>query len=254
MVGHLSPHATLAYPSREFFKSTLWSVPSTHYRGTVLCQFSIPSTAMDEDPLERLLGLEEEFYQEGYQVGATDGTKVGHEEGRAFGIEKGFEKFLLMGRLHGRAAVWKARMVPKTAPHNLEGETEELSDMPKIASIETLAREESETHTPKSLLPLPDNSRLEKHILTLHTLTDPSHLSFENTEDGVSDFDERLKRARAKIKIIEKILHEPHLEDERETTGGDNTADENGQHTKHHSASEMVESNIEDMTNVHVRR
>jgi hypothetical protein len=130
---------------------------------------------------------------------------VGLLEGQAFGLQKGFEKYLVMGRLHGRAAVWAGRLQKHRKPPP-EGAT--------ASNGEPSRQEAGIAHDLLSLpqyphLPaLPDNPRLEKHIMTLYALTNPATLSTQNTEDSVSDFDDRLRRALAKVKVIEKLIGE----------------------------------------------
>lgn len=153
---------------------------------------------MASDPFDDLLGLEDKFYDEGYQLGSTEGAKAGKIEGRVFGLEKGFEKFVEAGRLHGRSVVWAGRL-----PH---GDTPN-----KPASVAEV--QEGEPHTAASVpqgtsLPALTNPRLEKHIRVLYALSEPASLSTDNTEDAVSDFDDRLKRAHAKVKIIERLVGE----------------------------------------------
>jgi hypothetical protein len=55
---------------------------------------------------------------------------------------------------------------------------------------------------------LPDHARLSKHIKTLYALAESESLSTENTEEAVSDFDDRCRRAQAKAKIIERMAGE----------------------------------------------
>merc|ERR1711977_512089 len=52
------------------------------------------------------------------------------------------------------------------------------------------------------------NQTLAKHLKVLHALAESESLSTENTEEAVSDFDDRLKRAQGKAKIIERIVGE----------------------------------------------
>ncbi|EWZ90381.1 hypothetical protein FOCG_04045 [Fusarium oxysporum f. sp. radicis-lycopersici 26381] len=130
------------------------------------------------DPFEDVLNLEERFYSEGYQQGIKDGVQAGRIEGRSFGMQKGFEKFLESGRLASKAIVWANRV-----PHK-DG----------TASGETC-----------TLPPLPKNARLEKNINTLYALVEPDTLSTENSDDAVQDFDDRVKRAQGKAKIVEKM-------------------------------------------------
>lgn len=145
-------------------------------------------SANQEDPLDDLWGLEERFYQEGYQLGVADGSRSGRIEGRVFGLEKGFEKFAAMGALAGQCAVWEARMSKKVGP-NKTNESGSGSDQIIVS-------------------PLPENARLRKHFQTLSALTEAESLSTQNNEEAVTDFDDRLNRAEGKTKVIQSILGE----------------------------------------------
>lgn len=125
--------------------------------------------------MDTLLSLEEQYYAEGHALGVKDGSKAGRTEGRLFGMQKGFEKFSAMGSLAGQNAVWEARMDAK--------------DGALVASI-------------------PPNERLRKHIATLAQLCDYGSLDTRNTEEAVADFEDCLKRAESKAKIIASILGE----------------------------------------------
>lgn len=65
---------------------------------------------MADDLFDSILHLEDDFYREGYALGEADGAPAGRLEGRAFGLEKGFEKYAEMGRLHGKAVIWASRL------------------------------------------------------------------------------------------------------------------------------------------------
>jgi hypothetical protein len=145
---------------------------------------------MASDPFESLLNLEDQFYQSGYAQGEADGHKAGLIEGRSLGLEKGFQKFVESSRLHGKAMVWANRL-PNLRP-----------SQPK-----------------QQLPPLPSNARLEKNVTLLFGLTEPESLSTENTDEAVNDFDDRLKRAQGKAKIIEKAVGEENREHAGETAG-----------------------------------
>lgn len=162
----------------------------------------------NSDPFDDLMNLEEIFYSEGYALGEAEGSKAGRIEGRVFGLEKGFEKFMEAGRLHGRSVVWAGRF-----PHH-EGST----------------TTDTATSIQHSNLPsLSNNLRLEKHIRVLYALSEPASLSTDNTEEAVSDFDDRLKRAHAKIKIIERLVGEdvPSTGNLAHQIGGQASADQN---------------------------
>ena len=146
---------------------------------------------MSADPFHDLFSLEERYYQEGHALGVADGARSGRVEGRVFGLEKGFEKFAAMGRIAGQAAVWEARL-SKESQQESEG------------SLEKQAQDPAQMHLPS----IQGNARLQKHVQTLSALTEADSLSTQNTEDAVTDFDDRLKRAEGKTKVIQSILGE----------------------------------------------
>ena len=211
---------------------------------------------MEENLFESLLGLEDQYYNEGYQLGNADGARAGHIEGRLFGLEKGFEKYLEMGRLQGKSVVW----VDRLPTSQVQGTDNENPQKPVIRAISITSSVPEAingiTCRPKNdlsgqdiaathqLQQLPKNGRLEKHINTLQAFTEPESLSMQNNEDSVSDFDGRLKRAQGKAKVIEKLIGEEqmheHVEDLRPRAGG-------SVHLQNNSRGE--ESNIED-TNI----
>ncbi|KAK7565831.1 hypothetical protein IWX91DRAFT_334956, partial [Phyllosticta citricarpa] len=85
--------------------------------------------AADDDPFTHPQNLESIYYNEGFSLGRTDGTRAGRIEGRVFGLEKGFDKFFAMGRLGGRAGVWGARLVDDDARRSRRerGEGEDMN-------------------------------------------------------------------------------------------------------------------------------
>ncbi|CAD0095498.1 unnamed protein product [Aureobasidium vineae] len=178
------------------------------------------------DDFDSLFNLEEEYYTEGYNLGVADGSRAGRIEGRLFGLEKGFEKFAAMGNLAGRNAIWEAR----------------ISDQNPA--------EESEFKLPK----LSGGTRLQKHLQTLFALTEAESLSTENNEDSVSDFDDRLKRAEGKVKVIEKLVSEGPLvlEASQPAASGSSNAQERRQ-IKIKRTDAGGESSMEDFNIRHAR-
>ena len=143
--------------------------------------------ANDDDAFEELLGLEEKYYEEGYSQGLKDGLHQSRLQARIFGIEKGFEKYLEMGKLHARARYW----------------SEDLQALPQSGQKDPASREQS-----GGINNAAAKTRLKKHLDILLALTDPSTLTTENTDEAVSLFDDRLKRAQAKCIIVERMLRE----------------------------------------------
>jgi len=151
---------------------------------------------MQSHAFDEVLGLEEQFYDDGFRQGHEDGVKAGRIEGRTFGLEKGFEKYVESGKIYGRSLIWANR------------------------SLHYQARRPGNTvETSKKLPNLPDNPRLTKHLKVLHAVSESASLSTENSEEAVSDFDDRLKRAHAKAKIVERMVGES--KGEAEVTGKD---------------------------------
>ena len=218
-------------------------------------QYSTSSTIMtpdaDSDPFDDLLSLEDKFYKEGYDLGVADGERAGLVEGRLFGLERGFEKYAAMGKLHGRAIIWAGRLPEIKSQVDMESKGGEKKSA--TTSIETLsAQGEQDERTSEGasckLRSLPANPRLESHIRTLYALTEPESLSTENNEDSVSDFDDRLKRAEGKMKIIERLTGEVVSGEMSEGSSlGEQGAMQNARTNK------KGDGGIEDISSLHAR-
>jgi len=195
-----------------------------------------------------LLHLEDDYYNDGYRLGVEDGSRAGRIEGRVFGLEKGFEKFVGMGQLNGRACVWAARMPQKATREDKEMNEKAASEKAEQTQDED-ARTDIQIDGPQANQPLhvlPLNVRLEKHISTLYHLSEAESLSTENNEDAVSDFDDRFKRAQSKAKVIQNIIKERSIDlDSRETKNPNSNANSKDQRLKITRAA-TVEKNMED--------
>ncbi|TQS33041.1 hypothetical protein Golomagni_06624 [Golovinomyces magnicellulatus] len=143
---------------------------------------------MSGDLFDDVLNVEGGFYDQGYQQGVEDGELAGKIEGRQFGMGTGFDKFLESGRLAGKATVWINRM-PR-----------EGTQQPESSESDKMSQKQC------SLPPLSANGRLEKNIRTMYALVEPETLSTSNTDEAVQDFDDRVKRAQGKAKVIEKTV------------------------------------------------
>ena len=201
----------------------------------------------EPDPFDDLLSLEDKFYKEGYDLGVSDGERAGRVEGRLFGLEKGFEKYAVMGKLHGRAIIWAGRL--PEIKSQVDAESKGGAKKSATTNTEQGGQEEPPSKAPacKAHI-LPANPRLESHIRTLYALTEPGSLSTENSEDSVSDFDGRLKRAEGKIKIIEKLTGEvvPAEMSEETSLGGHGTS-------QNARANRKGDGGIEDISSLHAR-
>jgi hypothetical protein len=160
-----------------------------------------PSTTTDPDPFASLLILEDTLYTTAYASGTAAGSHAGRIEGRIFGLESGFDKFKALGELHGRSVVWGARCLQSGADAGVANAVNRLE----------VAKEEERDDKATGMIVLPKlkpNARLTNNTTLLHALTDPLTFSTENTEEAVADFDDRVRRAGAKAKVIERIVGE----------------------------------------------
>ena len=157
---------------------------------------------MDPNLLDSLLNLEQQFYQEGYDLGVADGAEAGYTEGSVFAVEKGYEKFVEMGRLYGKALVWAQRLADSKSC----GESEPISSEAASRSGDDLPLDPSMC---KDMPSLPATSaRLAKNLSTLLELVGPASLDLSNTEDAVNDVDERLRGAAVKAKLVQRAMGE----------------------------------------------
>lgn len=170
----------------------------------------------DADPFDSLLTLEDDLYTTAYSLGVAAGSRSGRIEGRLFGLEQGFEKFSTLGELHGRSVVWGARIPTNTSAAKQTSET-------AVAKEEKGSEEQEGEILPDLKTKMTGGSRLTSSIHLLHGLTDPATFSTENTEEAVADYDDRVRRAGAKSKVIERIVGES-LTTTKMTSSPDNAA------------------------------
>ncbi|KAL2757971.1 hypothetical protein ACRALDRAFT_207201 [Sodiomyces alcalophilus JCM 7366] len=189
------------------------------------------NTNMDSsisDPFDDVLNLEDRFYNEGYEQGSRDGIQAGKIEGRSVGIAQGFDKFLESGRAYGKSLVWANRIHlsssssrPSTSAtpgsqSPLPSSSNSPSTWSKSAADGVSSHPSQVTDEGTGTCSLPrlpsSNIRLQKNIVTLHALVEPDTLSTENSDEAVNDFDDRVKKAQGRVKVIERMVGEQSLE------------------------------------------
>ena len=104
-------------------------------------------------------------------------------------MEKGFEKFLESGRLAGKSIVWANRLT-KVAKGTVSAPTAEESSSERSCTLPALSK----------------NPRLERNVSMIYGLVEPGTLSTANTDSAVQDFDDRVKRAEGKAKVVERLM------------------------------------------------
>ncbi|PKS07749.1 hypothetical protein jhhlp_006357 [Lomentospora prolificans] len=165
---------------------------------------------MSEDLFDGALTLEDDLYTRGYNQGYEDGKRAGKIEGRSFGMSKGFEKFSESGRLYSRAVVWANRLPSSATGSDRTNLTSASGDSEAQEAVaESISGEKPSLMLP----PLPDNARLTKNVESVHALMEPGTLSTENSDEAVQDFDERLRKAQGKVRVIERAIGAKTLKD-----------------------------------------
>lgn len=148
------------------------------------------------DIFDSLLNLEEQYYDEGYAQGTTDGHQAGLIEGRIFGLERGFEKFLEIGKLQGRTAVWNSRIAD-----------------PKYSNTSSQSLQIT-------------NPRAQKTVQQLRLIL--TNVPYKNDDDAVDEVEETLKKARVKARMVERMIGEKSEEEERKKDGGEESIEDMG--------------------------
>ncbi|KAF2846301.1 hypothetical protein T440DRAFT_501882 [Plenodomus tracheiphilus IPT5] len=176
---------------------------------------TLPSTheSHQEDPFDSLLTLEDTLYTTAYTLGASDGAHAGRIEGRIFGLEKGFEKFTELGQLHGRSVIWGSRLPQLRSNASISTLATSRKPSTETKMIQDGSEDARPTHQDSTAIQhqlpnLSTNERLKNNIMLLHSLTDMLTFDTANTEEAVADFDDRVKRAGAKAKVVERIVGE----------------------------------------------
>ena len=148
---------------------------------------------MARDPFDDLLELENEYYKQGLEAGVADSAYAGLIEGKTFGIEKGYEKVIELGKLHGRAVIWKRRLDNSPASGNDAAPVPETQDIQDLSS---------------NMSALPNNARLRKHVEAVLILTDHQHIPCGNTDEAVADVEDRIAKTRSRVKMIMTLVGE----------------------------------------------
>jgi hypothetical protein len=158
---------------------------------------------MASDPFDDLLELENDYYQEGYGAGVADSQYAGMIEGKVFGIEKGYEKAIGLGTMHGRSLLWQSRFW-RSQEEVQTGTIHQRSRSEKPRSSVSEKLDENVAVLPQ----LPGNTRLRKHVDGLQSVSDGSTVAKDNSDEAVTDFDDRIAKASAKAKVIANIVGE----------------------------------------------
>lgn len=77
----------------------------------------IDCLAMENITLDGVLDLEDEFYKKGFKDGQDQFAREQYLEGRAYGLQTGFQRFLIVGYIQGLIDEWTMLDKKNLAPH-----------------------------------------------------------------------------------------------------------------------------------------
>ncbi|QLQ78767.1 hypothetical protein HG537_0B01160 [Torulaspora globosa] len=91
-----------------------------------------------------LLNLEQQFYQEGYEQGLSEKAKENYIEGKQFGLQVGFQRFVILGQIQGIVEVLKSSLVDGSSIlKNVESIERLLADIQMSNDDDAVAEYES---------------------------------------------------------------------------------------------------------------
>lgn len=85
--------------------------------------------AMADLSLDAVLDLEDEFYAKGYEDGQQQSSKEQYVEGKIYGLQTGFQRFLVVGYIQGLLAGWR-KIDSKSVQLHLDQLEKLVSDIP----------------------------------------------------------------------------------------------------------------------------
>ncbi|OBA20214.1 DUF1715-domain-containing protein [Metschnikowia bicuspidata var. bicuspidata NRRL YB-4993] len=72
---------------------------------------------MTDFSLDDVLNLEDGYYEKGFHEGHEHSAKEQFMEGKVYGLQTGFQRFLIVGYLHGLLEEWSQEKSPALAVH-----------------------------------------------------------------------------------------------------------------------------------------
>lgn len=131
---------------------------------------------------DELLNLEEEFYREGYQEGHNENLKNNFLEGKQFGLQVGYQRFVLLGQMVGICDVFDSLELENVSfSKNIE------TVLRLIESVERNNEEENVEEFEKTIVKLKNKFRtimiLFQRIIKKNEKVKKDPLTFEIVED-----------------------------------------------------------------------
>ena len=132
---------------------------------------------------DEVLNLEQQQYQIGYQEGVEQSAKEQYLEGKQFGYQTGFQRFLIVGYIHGLIEEWESQSY--MGRYSGDGGDGDGAEKKKLEVM-------------------------QGHLQQLKSYVDISNdgLLLNNDEKSVARFEVQLKKARNKLRVICQLCKE----------------------------------------------
>lgn len=75
------------------------------------------TTTMSDLNLDDVLDIEDEFYAKGYKDGQDQSAREQFLEGKIYGLQTGFQRFLVIGYIQGLLEEWRQLEKPEISAH-----------------------------------------------------------------------------------------------------------------------------------------
>lgn len=89
--------------------------------------------------LDELLGLEEQYYKEGYEEGKRENLKKNFLEGKQYGLQVGFQRCVLLGQMKGICDVMESQKFGSSIQKTLDVIRNLISEVPLDNKDESVA-------------------------------------------------------------------------------------------------------------------
>lgn len=140
---------------------------------------------MDDLTLDGALDLEENYYNEGFSEGHERSAKEQYLEGKAYGLQTGFQRFLIVGYIRGLLEEWNKLPADNKISSHLSQLKDLIEDIPLSNGDEEVAQYEKVV------------SKARNKIRVIASLT--------HTSDKLSKLDDLIKLVGGSMHVSENV-------------------------------------------------
>ncbi|KAF3986408.1 hypothetical protein FT663_04892 [Candidozyma haemuli var. vulneris] len=139
---------------------------------------------MTDITLDGVLDLEEKYYEEGYSEGQERSVKDNHLEGKAYGLQTGFQRFLVVGYIQGLIELWETNESTSVQNH--------LSQLKELIKGIPFTNGDKEVEQYESAI-----GKARNKVRVLGTIT--------KTSEKVAKLDNLLKEVGGSLQVSENV-------------------------------------------------